>query len=804
MLKGRFVLMQKIRRRLAGQTAVSLFPPLRDLLGKRGVVRGTFVFARFGAGFFLSQAVVLNGYAPFGVGWVAAGGAGLTGLAGLLGSLLGYAFFWSLAEGLKYMAISILVFASLLILQDTTLAQKPFFRPFVCLTCSGFVGIVFVASDGFAPLAVLFFVTELLLIAGSGYFFHMALSTTQQGADDVNPPRSLRRVFGWLLLIACLILALSQFTLWGQLSPARAAALLLILLLARQEGLGAGSCAGLAIGAALDLGGGHPFFSMCYGLSGLMGGLFYRAHRLLSISVCVLTTALAVLWTGDGALRLSVLLESFVASVLFMLFPDRPLFHFIAKSQTPDDPLWKHRLRDQSVQRLRRTADSFRDLYGSLSGAATAPQNYNDENIATIFDRTADKVCKTCALSSLCWDRESYSTYQALSDTASVMLEKGHLESADFPAYFSSRCLHFEKFLSAANNELVALLYRRQYARRMQESRTQVCRQYAELSQILEQEASLLTAPYTFDWGSEKKLAAYLEAKQVEARVAVFSGTDERLHVEIAGSDLSALTQNRTKTLHDLTTLLDRALGEPEHRRSPSGESLTLLEAEPYIATLGVAAHKKEGQPVSGDCMTYFKTESGLFYILLADGMGSGEEACRESVRATRLLERFLRAGVSPETALRTLNAALILQNAQEPGFVTLDLLAINLLKGELIFYKYGAAPSYLKKGRAITRVVGSALPAGLNPEEPSFPLDVTRLPVSAGECILLCSDGVADPAGDEWLQDLFAAWEDGLPKDLARRVLREGVVQRGRQDDMTVIAICLEKQKQRRARQAG
>ena len=44
---------------------------------------------------------------------------------------------------------------------------------------------------------------------------------------------------------------------------------------------------------------------------------------------------------------------------------------------------------------------------------------------------------------------------------------------------------------------------------------------------------------------------------------------------------------------------------------------LVLLEAEPLAVSVGVAAVKKEGEPVSGDRGTYFKTEQGVLCATL-------------------------------------------------------------------------------------------------------------------------------------------------------------------------------------------
>ena len=63
---------------------------------------------------------------------------------------------------------------------------------------------------------------------------------------------------------------------------------------------------------------------------------------------------------------------------------------------------------------------------------------------------------------------------------------------------------------------------------------------------------------------------------------------------------------------------------------------------------------------------------------------------------------------------MRLLNAAAMLRNGDEWGYATVDLCCIDLFTGEACFYKYGAAPSYVKTGHAIRWVKCASLAAGM------------------------------------------------------------------------------------------
>ena len=228
-----------------------------------------------------------------------------------------------------------------------------------------------------------------------------------------------------------------------------------------------------------------------------------------------------------------------------------------------------------------------------------------------------------------------------------------------------------------------------------------------------------------------------------------------------------------------LTELVAQAMAAPE-LPPPTGKEL------PFDVALG--SQPKLGQRMCGDSVTWFRGEGSTLYLLLSDGMGSGREARRESQLALRLMEQFLTAGIHPEPALRTLNAALHLRSDDRGSFTTIDLLALDLSKGHAALYKYGAAPTYIKRGGTVRRLTGSSLPAGLQ-DTAAVPA-ADRFPLESGSFLLMVSDGVADSSDDQWLQDLLAGWRGEDPNVLVSLVLRECWQRRQGDDDCS--ALCL------------
>ena len=215
----------------------------------------------------------------------------------------------------------------------------------------------------------------------------------------------------------------------------------------------------------------------------------------------------------------------------------------------------------------------------------------------------------------------------------------------------------------------------------------------------------------------------------------------------------------------------------------------------PHDVALGSAP--KEGQRVCGDSLTYFRGGQGKLFLLLSDGMGSGREAQRESQMTLRLVEQFLTAGIEAGPALRTVNTALNLRGDEQGSFTTIDLLEADLQGREAVLYKYGAAPTYVKRQGSVRRLTGAALPAGLQ-DTAAVPTPA-RFPLEENTFLLMVSDGVADSGDDQWLQDLLAGWQGDDPNVLVSLVLRECYQRRKGDDDRS--AMCLYLPPQNRGR---
>lgn len=737
----------------------------------------------FVLGFAMSGSIIMTNLAPFGISIVGRARADWGGISCLIGAIIGYIALGGFDWGIKYVSTITLVFTVAFVFRDTRVIKRAWFMPSVVALITGATSFLntYDFLDNF-PAAVSIFM-ELVLAGAGTYFFSIALSPQKTGSEATER----RQAVSLLVLLSCLLMSLTKLEILQIISVGRFLALIVVLTAAFKGGMLPGCAAGTTLGLAMDMAAGETaFFSMAYAFAGLMGGAFSKHGRLLFLLSYVLANTIAVLWTWGGGLKPELMYEVFAATVIFALLPDTLLEYLGGIARLPAPASGESGLRRYAASRAARISQAFRELYGTVFKSINSTQNDND--IATIFDRAAGSVCVSCKNKEDCWQKNFMDTLSIMNDATAPMMKRGRLVKEDLAERFTEKCPSHYSFVSAVNAELRGLMYRRQFRSRLNENRIAAYGQYKELADIIEGVAKELNYAKGADPLAERRLKRFLRAMDIEADISVFRDNRGRLRAIIESGHLGPLLR-QPNYLEILSGVLGVRLCNPPSEEDISDRRLLVLEAEPLVASVGIAGIKKKGEPVSGDRGTYFKTDQGVLCVILADGMGSGEEAARESINAVKTLEAFLRAGVDPAVAMKILNSVLLLKNGEEWGYSTIDLMCIDLFTGETSFYKYGAAPSFVKNGKTIRRVKGESLAAGVCAGEGSAP-DIVRMRLKPGNVALIASDGVLIEKNDAWLREMLLNSEGIDTKNLAKETLRAAVRQFGCEDDMTVLAI--------------
>ena len=328
---------------------------------------------------------------------------------------------------------------------------------------------------------------------------------------------------------------------------------------------------------------------------------------------------------------------------------------------------------------------------------------------------------------------------------------------------------------------------------RLAENRMAAAGQIQEMSQILEGAMERIYGTQE-DGKLEQEIGRRMKLMGVQVEKVFFYGPrGKKRQIYLVMKTRKKICVPVKKVAGVLSELLDcEMMPDRDSRTFVGQERITVLfvEGTAYNVLYGVRKAVKKGEVVSGDNFSVFWLPDGRFYAGLSDGMGSGLQACSQSELVLDLLEQFLEAGFSKETAIRMINSSLVLQ-PDTRIFSTMDLAAIDLYTGVCEFLKIGSAASFLKKEHGVECIHGYSRPAGVSGQ---LSLDPFRIRMYDGNLLFMVTDGVlgALPVGEEEqiLKDLIGNLPAGTPAEMAERLLEQVEAYGGGTDDMTVLVV--------------
>lgn len=250
-------------------------------------------------------------------------------------------------------------------------------------------------------------------------------------------------------------------------------------------------------------------------------------------------------------------------------------------------------------------------------------------------------------------------------------------------------------------------------------------------------------------------------------------------------TNLAVLTDALSEGLKCDFSLPSRATVDGEER-------LSFFEKAVYSLEFFAVQQAAVGTHTCGDCYEYFRDGKGFAHIILSDGMGNGNRAAVDSVMTCNLFLKLIKAGFGFESALKLLNASLLIKSGDE-SLATLDVGCIDLYTGQVEFRKAGAAVSFVSKGGVVTRMGAASLPVGILQ---SVEYDHSSMLLEHGDIVVMVSDGVLD-TGIEWVEAEIELYGHKTARELAEDICKEAGRRRidGHSDDLTVVVAKLKKE---------
>lgn len=518
-------------------------------------------------------------------------------------------------------------------------------------------------------------------------------------------------------------------------------------------------------------------------------------------------TVVAALAASGGTLALSIFGGIFdirnqvtaVAAVLeamfifgFTIIASRGVRLFLEEKQDTASPQYYQD--GYHKQRLMNYAKSFEGLSKAFFSMGKK-SDFNQEDIGLIQEEITGRICSGCDTCAVCWAPANDTMYQVFGRLTKNLLQNGEADD-ETKEELMKHCRyagHVEWEAAAVFEQARA---NKAWYNRLLENREVIAQQLDAMAFIMQDcinESELLD-------NEEKRKISELRYRARECGIAA-----EEVHLyRKCDGHIQAVMKVHTRwgnsvAMKDLTKVvagvLDLHMKPHKDTKSFVGKDLIeiIFEEEPsFYAVHGVARLTKDGAPVSGDNFSFLEKEDGELVLSLSDGMGFGARACKESELVVDLLERFIEAGFTKETAIRMLNSAMVIHGEDE-NYSTVDISSVNLYTGETTFYKIGASATFIRhKDGNVECLLSTSLPAGV-----SFEIEIEQATKQLfdGDFLVMVTDGVLEylctEKPEETLEGIISEIKTNHPALLAKKILDKVMEYTGGEvrDDMTVLA---------------
>lgn len=445
-------------------------------------------------------------------------------------------------------------------------------------------------------------------------------------------------------------------------------------------------------------------------------------------------------------------------------------------------------------QRLMNYAKSFEGLSKAFFSMGKKSE-FDQEDIGLIQEEITGRICSGCDTCAVCWAPANDTMYKVFGRLTKNLLQNGEADE-ETKEELMKHCRyagHVEWEAAAVFEQARA---NKAWYNRLLENREVIAQQLDAMAFIMQDcinESELLD-------NKEKRKISELRYRARECGIAA-----EEVHLyRKSDGHIQAVLKVHTRwgnsvAMKDLTkvvaNVLDLHMKPHKDTKSFVGKDLIeiVFEEEPsFYAVHGVARLTKDGAPVSGDNFSFLEKEDGELVLSLSDGMGFGTRACKESELVVDLLERFIEAGFTKETAIRMLNSAMVIHGEDE-NYSTVDISSVNLYTGETTFYKIGASATFIRhKDGNVECLLSTSLPAGV-----SFEIEIEQATKQLfdGDFLVMVTDGVLEylctEKPEETLEDIISEIKTNHPALLAKKILDKVMEYTGGEvrDDMTVLA---------------
>ncbi len=525
------------------------------------------------------------------------------------------------------------------------------------------------------------------------------------------------------------------------------------------------ACTGQSLSASIAL----PM-----GIAGFFAGICGKQKKAGALMCFSFVFVLVFLYTHSIYDPLSVALSAVSGAILFL-----PASDFLPKLFVNEKTVifGGGEKTSKKYEKISHALSKVSDIVYNVSDKLKYP---SEHEIRESIRHVTSAFCSDCAMCERCYSRKLYEK-ENVEDIVCLRLSSGGLDKKDLPEKYADSCIRLSEMVDKLNDS-----YARLVNDRFRDNKTEIlASEYSSMARLIKYTSQKEKADNAKDELLEERARKALAAIGVRFSSVQAYGTRIKT-VDVLGVKIDKFPCSSIELADYMSEKCGYLFSEPEYIGCGEKMIMRMKRRRKIKLEYARSACAKGGNSVNGDSVNFFESDEHYFYALISDGMGSGRSAALTSRLTSIFLEKLLTTGTHKNVTLELLNNLLLSKN--DESFATVDLLEVDLLTGDALFIKAGAAPAYIVRASKLYKIASYTPPAGIIR---SFNAESTKFTLEKGDSVLMLSDGIVQSSDDApWLCEMLSFDNTDDPARLSEKILSKARKINLREDDMTCVAV--------------
>ncbi len=706
-------------------------------LGKSALIQGAYFLVAFLTSSISSQQY----FSPLGIAF-ASGVDRKNTLFSCFGAMAGYIVANEYISAFRYVMALILVYILKVYFNTFPKLKKSTIIPgIISLFATLSTGLVAMIMEEFSLYQLGLRVAESVTAFGGAYFFSVSIFAIEKSRE--NERITTKEVTSIVISLLLIVLSMSKASLLG-ITPSGVACSYVVMLAAYlfKESGGAVVGTGASLGFAMT-GNSLPTV-FCYAGAGLFSGLFSYSGRVLCACGYIFSYGALYIFLGGSGENILPLVETALATVFFVLTPQKLLFQIKLKLSFLSFAGDGKEFSNMIVSKIKAVRDAVGDMTETVERVSNKLKEKSAPDTSAVYLKVRDSVCEKCASYNKCWRNFLPATLGEFDEVIEEIRKTGSVTPSVTPMSLQSKCIRIMSLCDSFNKNYVSYSVRLGAEGRINEMRKITADQFDTVREMLD---DLLAG---FQNGA-KPLGAKSNALKnslddigVHAFVNCYENENMNMVVNLSVSADCKVPINEIREC--IQKSMEKPFPMPAVINGDNEKVMLFWEQTNFSAECIYHQISGDGNEICGDCFDSFLDGRGNFIAVLSDGMGTGERAAIDGAMASSLFSRLIISGFSFPCALRLVNSAMLVKSHEE-SLATLDILKINLYNGQSVIYKAGATVSLLYRKGKVSEIKKSAMPIGIL-RQAEF--GTIKGGLKNGDVLVMMSDGAVDNSIEE------------------------------------------------------